>query len=124
VGGGTGASVTGAWRVGPLGRGTLALDVINPSAASLADAEVLVELSPGAHATSLQSGCQAPGAGPLDLVLGLLGSLTCGLGQVAGGSGSSLELGLGVLGPGQVANVSLVSGGAVVATAVVPLGPA
>jgi hypothetical protein len=29
-----------------------------------------------------------------------------------------------VLGPGQVANVSLVSGGDVVATAVVPLGPA
>ena len=124
VGGGSGASVSGAWRVGSVGRGTLVLDVVNPGSAALANAEVLVELSPGAHATSLGTRCRAPGAGPLDLVLGLLGSLTCGLGEVAGGSGSSLELGLGVLGPGQVANVSLVSGGVVVATAVVPLTPA
>ncbi len=124
VGPETGITVDGAWSVGPLGTGTLAIDVVNPGSAALLDAEVVVDLSSGAAATTLVgSGCDPSDPGLLDLVLGLLRSLTCGIDEVAAHSGISVALPLTVVGQDQSATLRLQDGATVLASAVVRLAP-
>jgi RNA polymerase sigma factor (sigma-70 family) len=116
-------TVDGTWTVGPLGTGTLALVVANPRATTLADAEVLVELSPGAQVTTLLgSGCDGTGTAVLDGALSALRSLTCGLEDVAAHDTASVTLPLTVVGPGQTATIRVQAGSQVLATTAVPLG--
>lgn len=119
----TGVSVDAAWTVGPLGAGTLAVEVANPDPAPLLDVEVVVDLSPGAHATTLVgSGCDTSDPAVLDVVARLLRSLTCALDEVPR-SGVTITLPLEVVGPDQSAAIRVQDGAAVLATTVVPLAP-
>lgn len=117
-------SVAGAWTVGPLGRGHLAIDVTNARGEALAEAEVVVELSAATHATGLlQTGCVSQ-SNPFELVVGLLRSLTCQVGQLAPQGHTHVSAGIAVYAPGQTATVRVQVGDEVLASAVVPLTPA
>ncbi len=118
----TGIAVDASWTVGPLGTGTLTVAVANPGHAALVDGEIVVDLSPGAHATTLLgTGCDASDPPLLDLGLSLLRRLTCRIDEVAAQSGVGVTIPLAVVGPDQLATVSLRRGSEVLATAVVPL---
>ena len=117
-----GVDLRAAWRAGVLGTGNLALEVLNPGPAPLVGGELVVDLSPGAHATSLLGGtCRATDSGVVGVVVDLLRSLTCRLTEVGAASDTSLSLPLSVVGAGQTATVRLVAGGAEVASTVVDL---
>lgn len=119
-----GITVNGAWTVSPLGTGTLAIRVANPGSSALVDAEVVVDLSPGAAPTTLLgTGCESPDSGLIDVVVGLLRSLTCGLDDVAAQGGVSVALPLAVVGRDQSATIRVVDGQTVLASVVVPLAP-
>ena len=115
----SGVSVSGAWTISPLGTGTLTVDVANPDATALTDAQLVVELSGGA--ALLRSGCGGPGSGLVGIIVGLLRDLTCGLGHLAAGATTTVTADVAVAGPGQLATIRLEAGGTTVASAVVPL---
>jgi hypothetical protein len=95
--------------------------VVNPGSDQLVDVEVVVDLSSGARVTSLLgSGCEPPDRALLDVVVGLLRTVTCELGD----SGAHLVLPLQAAGADETATVVLRSGGGVLDSAVVPLTPA
>lgn len=118
----TGIAVDASWTVGPVGTGTLAVAVANSGHAALVDGEIVVDLSPGAHATTLLgTGCDASDPPLLDLGLSLLRRLTCRIDDVAAQSGVGVTIPLAVVGPDQLATVSVRRAPEVLATAVVPL---
>ncbi len=116
-----GVTLDASWQAGLLGTGTLDVDVADPGTGTLAGAELVVELSPGAHAVSLSG----TSCGPTDptlvgVVVNLLRSLTCALGRITGSA--ELRLGLVVTGPRQSATVRLEHEGRVLASTTVALG--
>ncbi len=117
-----GVQVLATWRAGALGTGTLALDVANPDADALVDAQLVVDLSPGARPTSLLgTTCHATDPGLVGAVLSLLGSLTCGLGAVGSSDATTVSLPLAVLGSGQTAHARVIEAGVEVASTTVDL---
>ena len=116
-----GVTLDARWRAGLLGSGTLDVDVANAGTGTLAGAQLVVELSPGAHAVSLSG----TSCGPTDptlvgVVVNLLRSLTCTLGRITGTT--ELRLGLLVAAPDQSATVRLEHQGRVLASTTVALG--
>jgi RNA polymerase sigma factor (sigma-70 family) len=117
-----GVELDASWRAGLLGRGTLAVELVNPGTDALAGGEVVIDLSAGARATSLAgTACQASDPSLVGAVLDLLGSLTCSLGTVAGGGETSFGLPLMTVGTGPTATVRVVAAGDALASTVVPL---
>ena len=117
-----GVDLRAAWRAGVLGTGDLVLTVLNDGSSALVGGQLVVDLSPGAHATSLLGGtCRASDGGLVGVVVDLLRSLTCGLAEVGAADDAALSLPLSVLGGGQTATVHLVAGGVEVASTVVDL---
>ena len=117
-----GVDIDAAWRAGVLGTGSLALEVANAGTDTLAGAALVVDLSPGARATSLLgTTCHATDPALIGAVLSLLGSLTCDLAAVAPADGTTLDLPLAVLGSDQTASVRVVAGGTEVAATTVDL---
>lgn len=121
LGGTSGVSLDVGWTAALLGAGTLDVAVANPGSDQLVDVEVVVDLSSGAWVTSLLgSGCEPPAGALLDVVVGLLRTVTCELGN----GGAHLVLPLQAAGAGETATVVVRSGGGVLDSAIVPLTPA
>jgi RNA polymerase sigma factor (sigma-70 family) len=103
------------WVQRLLGNGTLEVLVPNTGDSAVEGLEVDVQLSANARAATLLSGtCQAPSGGLLDSVLGLVSSLTCGLGSLAPGASATTQLEVQVTAPQQTATVTVKLHGAVV----------
>src|ERR687897_892490 len=93
-------TIDATWALGLLGSGRLDVAVRNSGTAAALLLALDVRLSPDARVRSLLgTGC-AP-AGGLDEVLGLLRSLSCGIGDLAAGAGASLGIPLQVAAAGQ-----------------------
>lgn len=111
-------TIDATWALGLLGSGRLDVAVRNSGTAAAPELALDVRLSPDASVTSLLgTGCEP--AGGLDVVLGLLRSLTCGIGDLTAGAGASLGIPLHVAAAGQAATVTLRSGADVLDTTVV-----
>ncbi|MGH9259922.1 MAG: hypothetical protein ACRD08_08505, partial [Acidimicrobiales bacterium] len=121
LGGTSGVSLDVGWTAALLGAGTLDVAVANPGSDQLVDVEVVVDLSSGAWVTSLLgSGCEPPDGALLDVVVGLLRTVTCELRN----GGAHLVLPLQAASAGETATVVVRSGGGVLDSAIVPLTPA
>jgi RNA polymerase sigma factor (sigma-70 family) len=119
-----GVEVRAAWHAGLLGRGTLAIDVVNPTNEALVGARVVVDLSSGARPTSLVgTNCRATDPGLVGAVLSLLGSLTCDLAALSPGDATTLGIPLAVPVSGQSARIRAVSGEVDLADTIVDLAP-
>jgi RNA polymerase sigma factor (sigma-70 family) len=105
-----------SWARRLLGNGTLEILVPNDGSEPVDGLEVDVQLSANARAATLLSGtCQTPSGGLLDTVLGLVTSLTCGLGSLDPGATASTEVEVQVTGAQQTATVAVRLDGQVVA---------
>jgi RNA polymerase sigma factor (sigma-70 family) len=113
-------TIDATWALGLLGSGRLDVAVRNSGTAAVPGLVLDIRLSPDARVTSLLGTRCAP-AGGLDVVLGLLRSLTCGIGDLAAGAGASLGIPLQVAAAGQTATMTLRSGAEVLDTTVVDL---
>lgn len=118
-----GVALDATWTVASAGRGTLDLEVVNPTTETLAAVDARVDLSPRARATSLLGACEPADPSLLGAVLALVGALTCGLGEIGALDDATASLALAVGGPHETATVSIVTGGRVVARTEVPLAP-
>jgi hypothetical protein len=113
-------TIDATWALGLLGSGRLDVALRNSGTAAAPGLARDIRLSPDARVTSLLgTGCTP--AGGLDVVLGLLRSLTCGIGDLAAGAGASLGIPLQVAAAGQMATMTLRSGAEVLDTTVVDL---
>jgi RNA polymerase sigma factor (sigma-70 family) len=109
-----------SWTAGPLGTGTLDVGLVDPAGA-LADAEIIVDLSPGARVAATGTGC-APASGeegsprvsPLRMV-------SCPLRGAVDGLAGSFALPLAVTGGDATASVRLQLGSQPVRSVVVAL---
>jgi RNA polymerase sigma factor (sigma-70 family) len=112
------------WAPRLLGNGTLEVLVPNNGTRAVEGLEVDVQLSANAHAARLLSGsdsCTTPSGGLLDTVLGLVTSLTCGLGSLAPGASATTQLEVQVTAAQQTATVTVRLDGAVLRQNQVPL---
>jgi hypothetical protein len=102
------------WVPRLLGNGTLQVLVPNNGSTAVEGLEVDVQLSANARAATLLSGqCNSPSGGLLDAVLGLVTSLTCGLGSLGPGASASTQLEVQVTAAQQTATVTVRLDGAV-----------
>ena len=129
VGLGDGVEVVGDVHVGLdldwvprlLGNGTLQVLVPNDGATAVEGLEVDVQLSANARAALVSGSCNSPGGGLLDSVLGLVTSLTCGLGSLAPGASATTQLEVQVTAAQQTASVTVRLHGAVLQQEQIPL---